>query len=177
MKTYGETDVQINVFLTSALDGVVSFTPWPRYPRGKRPRHTLDRKLSRAQNRSGRCRKHFYPYRDSNYESPYSYWQRYPGYPGKLPTEKSGIEMLYEKTVGIVLRQTLQNSNDKHKSHETIEITRGAGSSSLKQERWASFACRHVSRRLINRGTAQISPQTQLDVHRNCILASSSKGQ
>jgi hypothetical protein len=31
MKTYGGVEVQIHVFLTSALVGVVSFTPRPLY--------------------------------------------------------------------------------------------------------------------------------------------------
>jgi hypothetical protein len=34
---------------------VVSFTPWPLYPRGKDPRYPLDRKLGGPQSRSGRC--------------------------------------------------------------------------------------------------------------------------
>jgi hypothetical protein len=33
---------------------VVSFTPWPLYPRGKSPRCPLDRTLGGPQNRSGR---------------------------------------------------------------------------------------------------------------------------
>jgi hypothetical protein len=34
--------------------GVVSFTPWPLYPRGKRPRYPVDRRLGAPQNRAGR---------------------------------------------------------------------------------------------------------------------------
>jgi hypothetical protein len=44
MKMYGGVDVQIQVFLTSALV-VVSFMPRPLYPRGKSPRYPLDRRL------------------------------------------------------------------------------------------------------------------------------------
>jgi hypothetical protein len=39
---------------TSAVVGVVSFTFWPLYPRGKRPRYPLDRRLGGPQNRSER---------------------------------------------------------------------------------------------------------------------------
>jgi hypothetical protein len=49
------------------------------------------------------------------------------GSPVKLPAEISGIEMLYQKTDEVVLSQTLQNSNDKHKSHDAIEITEKLG--------------------------------------------------
>jgi hypothetical protein len=36
MKTYRAVDAYIHVFLTSAVDGVGSFTPRGLYPRGKR---------------------------------------------------------------------------------------------------------------------------------------------
>jgi hypothetical protein len=34
---------------------VVSFTPRPRYPRGKSPRYLMDRRVNGAQSRFGRC--------------------------------------------------------------------------------------------------------------------------
>jgi hypothetical protein len=37
MKTYGGVDVQIRIFLTSALAGGVSFTPRPLYPEKEAP--------------------------------------------------------------------------------------------------------------------------------------------
>jgi hypothetical protein len=37
MKAYGGVDVQIHIFLTSALAGVLSFTPLPLYPRERAP--------------------------------------------------------------------------------------------------------------------------------------------
>jgi hypothetical protein len=40
-------------FLTSALDGVVNFTPQPLYSWGKIPRYPLDRMLSGPQSQSG----------------------------------------------------------------------------------------------------------------------------
>jgi len=48
MKTYWGVEVQLYAFLTSALDGGVSFTLWPLYTR-----HRLDRRLGRLQSRSG----------------------------------------------------------------------------------------------------------------------------
>jgi hypothetical protein len=46
MKTYGEMDAQIHIFLTLALFGVVvSFTLRPLYPRGNSPWYPLDRRL------------------------------------------------------------------------------------------------------------------------------------
>jgi hypothetical protein len=42
-------------FLTSALDGVVSFTLLPLYPRERNHRYTLDRRRGGLQSRSGRC--------------------------------------------------------------------------------------------------------------------------
>jgi hypothetical protein len=54
MKAYGGVDVEIDVFLISALvGGVVSFTPRPLYPQGKSPQYPLDRRLGGPQNRSG----------------------------------------------------------------------------------------------------------------------------
>jgi hypothetical protein len=51
---YRGVDVYIHIFLTSALDGVVSFTPRPFYPWGNSLRYSLDRRLGGRQNRSGR---------------------------------------------------------------------------------------------------------------------------
>jgi hypothetical protein len=45
MKVYGGVGVQIHIFLTTALVGVVSFTPRPLYPQGKSPRYPLLRRL------------------------------------------------------------------------------------------------------------------------------------
>jgi hypothetical protein len=39
--------------LGSSWRWVVSFTPWPLYPRGKSPRYLLDRRLGGPQSRSG----------------------------------------------------------------------------------------------------------------------------
>jgi hypothetical protein len=44
MKTWGSGGIA-TPFLTSALDGVVSFTPLPLYPWGNNPRYPLDRRL------------------------------------------------------------------------------------------------------------------------------------
>jgi hypothetical protein len=56
----------IHVFLTSAVVGVVSFTPQPFYPRGKSPRYPPDRRLGGPQIRSGRRGENSRPYRDTN---------------------------------------------------------------------------------------------------------------
>jgi hypothetical protein len=59
MKAYGGMDLQIHIFLTSALAGgewSVSFTPRSLYPRGKSPRYPLDRRLDGPQYWSGRRR-------------------------------------------------------------------------------------------------------------------------
>jgi hypothetical protein len=54
MKAYGEVDVYIHIFLTSALAGVISFKPRQLYPQGMRPRYPLDRRLCGPQRRFGR---------------------------------------------------------------------------------------------------------------------------
>jgi hypothetical protein len=55
MKTYGRVDVEIYVFLTSALAaGVVSFTFRSLYPRGQNAEYPLDRRLGGPQGRSER---------------------------------------------------------------------------------------------------------------------------
>jgi hypothetical protein len=41
--------------LSFLLSAMVSYTPRPLYPRGKSPRHPLDRRLGGPQSRSGRC--------------------------------------------------------------------------------------------------------------------------
>jgi hypothetical protein len=50
VKTYGGVNVQILIFLTSALvAGEWSFTPRPLYPRGKSPLYPFDRRLGGPQ--------------------------------------------------------------------------------------------------------------------------------
>jgi hypothetical protein len=55
-------------FLYSALNGVVSFTFLPLYPRGKSIRYPLDRRLGGRQSRSSRCgdEKNLFSCRESN---------------------------------------------------------------------------------------------------------------
>jgi hypothetical protein len=50
MKTYGGLDVEIHIFLTSALFG----GEWSASTAGKSPRYAFDRRLGGPQNRSGR---------------------------------------------------------------------------------------------------------------------------
>jgi hypothetical protein len=64
MKTYAGVDVQIHIFLTSALDRVVSFTPRSLYPPGKSLRYPLDRRLGEPQSRCGRRGENSLPYWD-----------------------------------------------------------------------------------------------------------------
>jgi hypothetical protein len=56
MKAYGGVDVQIHIFLTSALiGGKWSASRIGRFtPRGNSPRYPLDRRLGGPQSRSGR---------------------------------------------------------------------------------------------------------------------------
>jgi hypothetical protein len=55
MKAYDGVDVELQIFLTSALaGGVVSFTPRSLYFRGKSPRYPLNRRLGGPQSWSGR---------------------------------------------------------------------------------------------------------------------------
>jgi hypothetical protein len=51
MKAYGGLDVQVHVLFTSALVGVVSFTPLLLYPRGKGPWYPLNIRLGEPQSR------------------------------------------------------------------------------------------------------------------------------
>jgi hypothetical protein len=55
MKTYEGVDVEIHIFLTSALVWrcMVSFTPRSLYSQGKSPRYPLDRRLGAHQGQSG----------------------------------------------------------------------------------------------------------------------------
>jgi len=48
-------EVQLHALIISALGGgeLVSFTPRPLYPQGKRPRYPLVRRLDGLQSRSG----------------------------------------------------------------------------------------------------------------------------
>jgi hypothetical protein len=48
-------EAQITPFLTSSLDGGVSYTPWPLYLRGTSPLCPLYRRLAGPQSRCGRC--------------------------------------------------------------------------------------------------------------------------
>jgi hypothetical protein len=68
MKKYGGVDVQIHVFLTSALVGGEWSDSRPgRFTPGKSPRYPLDRRLGGPQNRSGgHGKEEFLDYRDSN---------------------------------------------------------------------------------------------------------------
>jgi hypothetical protein len=50
MKVYGGVDVQIHIFLTSALVE----SEWSLYPRRKSPRYPLDRMLGGLQSQSER---------------------------------------------------------------------------------------------------------------------------
>jgi hypothetical protein len=53
MKAYGEVELYLHAFLAFTLvGGVVSFTPWPLYPRGNSPRYSLDMRLGGPQRRS-----------------------------------------------------------------------------------------------------------------------------
>jgi hypothetical protein len=66
---------------------VVSFTPLPLYPRGKRLRYPLDRRLGRPQSRSGRCgeeKKLALPAIEPEPSSPY---------PVAIPTELSRLAL------------------------------------------------------------------------------------
>jgi hypothetical protein len=67
MKAYEVVDVQIHIFLTSALAwGEWSASRPGRFtPRGNSPRYPLDRRLGGTQSRSGR-REENWPHRDSN---------------------------------------------------------------------------------------------------------------
>jgi hypothetical protein len=57
MKAYGGSGCIDQHFLDlgTSWRWVVSFTPRPLYPRGKRPRYPFDRRLGGLQSRSGRC--------------------------------------------------------------------------------------------------------------------------
>jgi len=53
-KAYWGVEAWLHAFLTSAIDGVVSFMPQPLYPQGKETLYPLDKRLDGPQNRCGR---------------------------------------------------------------------------------------------------------------------------
>jgi hypothetical protein len=56
MKVYWGVEVWFHAFFDLGIiwRGLVSFTPQPLYPQGKRPWYALDRRLGGHQSRSGR---------------------------------------------------------------------------------------------------------------------------
>jgi hypothetical protein len=49
-------DVELQSLVTSALDAVVSFMPWPIYPPGKNPGRPLNSRLGGTQRQNGCCK-------------------------------------------------------------------------------------------------------------------------